>query len=96
MAGTTPGHDSGTGIGVTAKTYGADPSGKSLSILLDAAQDEASQRPKIACAKKLISQAPSTRFHLPDPSRKIFRFRFFRNRCLLPASRARSRATVLK
>jgi hypothetical protein len=31
------------------------PTGKSISILLDAAPDEASRRAKIACAKKLIS-----------------------------------------
>jgi hypothetical protein len=37
MAGTTPRHDGGESVATTAKTSGADPTGKSISILIDAA-----------------------------------------------------------
>ena len=72
-----PGHDGGEGVATTAKTWGADPTGESISILIDAARGEASRRAKIACAKKLISRAVSTRFYLSSPATKNIPISFF-------------------
>jgi hypothetical protein len=53
------------------------PTGESISILIDAAHDEASRRTKITCAKKPISPAASIRFHLSSPAAKNIPLSFF-------------------
>jgi hypothetical protein len=92
MAGTIPRHDGAAGVAAMAMTSARRAN--HLRFLIDVAHDQASRRTKSPAPKNQFLKRLQPDSPCPVPPQKISRFRFSRNQCSLPSSRARSKRGV--